>query len=215
MDKKKLFAGILLFGSLWGFSESIIGSALSDFGLPSGAIMTSLFALSFLVVSRIYYKQPGMQLGMGIIAGTLKLFNPFTGCHLCSALAIVSEAAIFEILWYKISFDLKELKTITMQISTGILTSYIVFVGGYIVTQILTPIISGLGFYLENLIVLLPNIFSDGLLPALIGGAVLPVIILVKKVDFAIKDHLYYPTTIGVSILCWFIVIGNWFLLKI
>jgi hypothetical protein len=210
----KIFAGIFLFGSLWGFSECIIGSTLSNIGLASGAIMTGFFALSYLVISRIFYKQVGMQLGMGVIAGTLRLFNPFTGCHLCSALAIMAEGAIFEIIWYKISFDLKELNTVTMQVSMGILTSYIVYIGGYIVTQILTPIISGPGFYIENLIALMPNIFSSGLLPALIGGAVLPGIILIKKVDLTLKDRLYYPITIGISILCWFTVIVSWFLVR-
>ena len=212
MNKMKIFAGILLFGSLWGFSESTIGSALSDIGLPSGAIMTGFFALTFLVLSRMFYKQPGMQLGIGVVAGTLRLFNPFAGCHLCSALAIMAEGAIFEIIWYKISFDLVELKTFTMQVSIGILTSYFVYVAGFIVTQILTPIISGLGFYIENLIVVMPNIFSSGLLSALIGGAVLPATILIKKVDITIKDRLYYPTTIGFSVLCWCIVVGSWFL---
>jgi len=211
MSKIKIFAGILLFGSLWGFSECIIGSRLSDIGVPAGAIMTGFFALTFLVISRMSYKQPGMQLGMGIIAGILRLFNPFVGCHICSALAIMAEGAIFEILWYKISFDLGELRSITTQVSMGILTSYIVYVGGFTLTQILTPIISGPGFYFENLIAIMPNIFSSGLLPALIGGSVLPAIILVKNVDFTIKDRLYYPTTIGVSLLCWFIVVGSWF----
>ena len=211
MSKIKIFAGMLLFGSLWGFSECIIGSRLSDIGVPAGAIMTGFFALTFLVISRMSYKQPGMQLGMGIIAGILRLFNPFVGCHICSALAIMAEGAIFEILWYKISFDLGELRSITTQVSMGILTSYIVYVGGFTLTQILTPIISGPGFYFENLIAIMPNIFSSGLLPALIGGSVLPAIILVKNVDFTIKDRLYYPTTIGVSLLCWFIVVGSWF----
>jgi hypothetical protein len=212
MNKMKIITGILLFGSLWGFSESIIGSSLSEIGLPSGAIMTGFFALTYLVMSRMFYKQPGMQLGMGVIAGTLRLFNPFAGCHLCSALAIIAEGAIFEIIWYKISFDLNELKTITMQASMGILTSYIIYVCGYIITQIFTPIVSGTGFYFENLVALMPNILSSGLLPALIGAVVLPSTILIKKIDFTIKDRLYYPTTIGVSILCWLIVIGSWFL---
>jgi hypothetical protein len=215
MNNMKIFAGMLLFGSLWGFSECIIGSTLSDIGAPSGAIMTGFFALTFLVISRIIYRQPGMQLGMGVIAGTLRLFNPFVGCHICSALAIMAEGAIFEILWYNISFDLSELKTITTQVSIGILTSYIVYVGGFTLTQILTPIISGPGFYFENLIAIMPNIFSSGLLPALIGGAVLPAIILIKNIDFTIKKRLYYPTTIGVSVLCWFIVVGSWFLINI
>ena len=213
MNKMKILTGVLLFGSVWGFSESIVGPTLSNAGIPSGAIMTGLFALTFLVVSRMFYKQPGMQLGMGAIAGVLRLFNPFASCHLCSALAIVAEGAVFELIWYNISPDFAELKKITMQISMGIITSYVIYVGGYITTQILTPIVSGTGFYLENLVALMPNILSGGLLPAIIGAVVLPATILIKKVDLTIKDKIYYPTSIGVSILCWFIVVGSWFLI--
>jgi len=213
MDKMRLFAGILLFGSLWGFSECIIGSTLNEAGLPAGAIMTGIFAVTLLVTSRLLYRKPGMQLGMGLVAGTLRIFNPFVGCHLCSALAIMAEGAIFELIWYKI--DLEDLKTLTTQSSIGILTAYLVYAGGYILTQILTPVISGPGFYLENLIVLMPNILADGLLPALMGGAVLPATLLVKKIDISIKDRLYYPTTIGLSAFCWLFIVGNWMLVNL
>lgn len=213
MKKIKLLAGILVFGSLWGFSEVIIGSALQDIGLPTGAIMTGVFAIFFLVFSRMIYRQPGMQFGIGLVAGGLRLFNPFVGCHLCSAIAIMAEGAIFEIIWYKISFDFSELKTIIMQSSMGITSAYFIYIGGYIVTQILTPIASGANFYIENLIVFLPRILSIGLIAAVIGGAVLPATLLAKKIDVTIKDRLYYPTTIGVSAFCWFLVIGNWILL--
>ncbi len=213
MNNVKLLAGILVFGSLWGFSECIIGSSLHETGLPTGAIMTGFFAITFLVISRMTYHQPGMQLGMGVVAGALRLFNPFVGCHLCSALAIMAEGAIFEVFWYKISFDFRELKTLTMQISMGILSAYFVYIGGYIVTQILTPIISGSGFFVENLTAVMPNILSSGLLPALIGAVVLPAVLLTKKIDLRLKDHLYYPTTIGVSAFCWLFVVGNWLLL--
>ena len=96
---KRLIAGILVFGSLWGFSEVIIGTGLQNAGLPYGAIMTGGFALSFLVLSRMIFRQPGMQIGMGLVAGGLRVFNPFIGCHLCSAIAIMAEAAIFEVIW--------------------------------------------------------------------------------------------------------------------
>jgi len=212
MKKMKLIAGILVFGSLWGFSEVIIGSSLKDIGLPTGVIMTGVFAIFFLVFSRMIYRQPGMQLGMGLVAGGLRLFNPFVGCHLCSAIAIMVEGAIFELIWYKISFDFSELKTIIMQGSMGIISAYLIYIEGYIVTQIATPIAAGANFYLENLIVFIPNILASGLIAALIGGVVLPITLLAKKIDITVKDRLYYPTTIGLSVLCWFIVIGNWFL---
>jgi hypothetical protein len=211
-SKMRLFAGIILFGSLWGFSEIIIGTTLSDAGLPSGGIMTGFFVITFLVITRLFYRQPGMQLGMGLVAGGLRLFNPFVGCHICSAIAIMAEGAIFELIWYKISFDFKELKTLTMQASMGVVTAYLVFIGGYVVTQILTPIVSGAGFFIENLIVFMPRILSSGLLPALIGAVVLPVVLQTKKLDLKIKDRLYYPTALGVSAFCWVFVIGTWFL---
>ena len=211
MNNLKLFAGILIFGSLWGFSEVFVGSGLSETGLPSGAIMTGVFAMMFLVMSRMLYRQPGMQLGMGLVAGGLKLFNPFITCNICSGLAIMAEGAIFELIWYKLSFDSIEV-TRTMQVSMGIISGYCVYIGGYVVTQILTPIFTGPGVYLENIIILMPNILADGLIAALVGGIVLPGTLLTKKADIKIKDRLYYPTTLGVSAICWFIVISSWIL---
>ena len=212
MEKKKLFAGILVFGSLWGFSECIIGSILHNAQLPAGAIMTGLFAIVFMTMSRMYYKQRGMQLGMGIVAGMLRLFSPFgeiPGFFICSAFAIIAEGLIFELIWYKISFDLKELKLPKLSISMGITTTYVLYVGGYIITQILTPVFSSAGFYIENLIVFIPQILASGLLAAIIGGITVPVVLATKKLDLSIKDRLYYPATIGISVVCWFIVIAN------
>lgn len=212
MSKMKYLAGILLFGSLWGVSEVIIGSALDETGLPSGAIMTGLFAMTFLFMSRMLFRKPGMQLGMGLVAGGLRMFNPFVGCHLCSAIAIMAEGAIFEIIWYKISFDLKDLKTPLIQGSIGLISAYFMFIGAYIVTQILTPIVAGATFYVENLVVLMPKILSNGLIPAIIGSIMVPVIMLIKKTDIKMKNILYYPTTLGISVLCWLVVVGNWLL---
>lgn len=212
MNNLKFLAGILVFGSVWGFSECVIGSGISELGLPTGAIMTGFFAITFLVISRRIYHRPGMQLGMGLVAGALRLFNPFVGCHLCSALAIMAEGAIFEILWYKISYDFSELKSLKIQVSMGILSGYFVYIGGYIITQIFTPILSGTGFFIENLIAVLPNILSNGLLPAVIGAFVIPAILLIKKINLRLKNRLYYPTTIGVSAFCWLFVIVFWLL---
>jgi hypothetical protein len=211
----KLFAGILLFGSLWGFTEIIFGSVLKDAGLPYGSIMTGVFVLIFLIFSRLIYRQPGMQLGMGLVAGSLRMFNPFVGCHLCSALAIMAEGAIFEMIWYSFSFDFDNMKNITNKVSMGIVTAYTIYVGGYVVTQILTPIVSGVGFYVENLIVFLPRILASGLLPGLIGAFVFPIVLQLSKLDLKIKDTLYYPTTFGVSAFCWIVVVSIWFILGV
>lgn len=210
MDKLKLFAGIIVFGSIWGFAECIVGPALGNVGLPSGAIMTGFFAIGLMVMSRMLYKQRGMQLGMGIVAGALRFFNPFGGCLICSAIAIVSEGLIFELIWYKMSLDFRELKTNTMKLSMGIVSAYCCFVGGYIITQILTPLVSSAGFYIGNLIIFMPQILSRGLIAALIGGVTVPAVMLLKSIEIAsIKDKIYYPTTAAISMLCWIVVIAN------
>lgn len=210
MYKLRLFAGIIVFGSLWGFSECIIGPALGNIGLPSGAIMTGFFAIGLMLMSRMLYKQRGMQLGMGIVAGTLRYFNPFGGCVICSAIAIMAEGIIFELIWYKMSLDLNELKTNSLKLSMGIISAYCCFVGGYIVTQILTPLVSSAGFYIGNLVVFMPQILSRGLIAALIGGATVPSIMLLKNIEITnIRDKIYYPITAVISILCWIVVIAT------
>lgn len=209
MKNKKFIVGIIVFGSLWGFAECIIGSVLRDFNLPAGAIMTGIFAIGLLTLSRTTFRQPGMQIGIGLVAGTLRLFNPFGGCFVCSAIAILTEGLLFDLIWTGFSLDLKKPQTITIQTSLGITSSYLVYVGGYIITQILTPLFSSAGFYLENLIVFIPQILASGLLAALIGAVIIPVIYALKKLDITIKDRIYYPVTIGVSAICWIIVITN------
>lgn len=214
MNKMKLFAGIIVFGSLWGFSECIFGSALHNAQLPAGAIMTGFFAVGLMVISRILYKQRGMQFGMAIIAGVLRFFSPFgsnLGFFICSAIAIMAEGIIFELIWYRFSLDLKELKPLRISSSMGIITAYCCYVGGFIVTQIFTPILSSAGFYIQNLIVFIPQMLATGLIAAIIGGVVVPATLLLKNLDLKIKNRIYYPTTIGVSILCWLIVISVWF----
>jgi len=205
----KFIAAVLVFGSLWGFAECIFGSLLRDANLPAGALMTGVFAIGLMTLSRTTFRQPGMQAGMGLVAGSLRLFNPFGGCFLCSAIAIMAEGILFDLIWTSLSLDLKKTQTIINQASIGITSSYIVYIGGYIITQILTPVFSSAGFYLENLVSFIPQILASGLLAALIGAMTVPAVFTVKKLDITIKDHLYYPITIGVSALCWIVVITN------
>lgn len=209
----KLFAGIIAFGSLWGFSESIIGPILAETGLPDGMIMAGFFTMMFLVISRMFYQQRGMQIGMGLVAGTLRMINPFGGCHLCSAIAIIAEGLLFEIIWNSATtIDLDNMQNLQSKVSLGILTAYIIFSGGYIVTQIMTPLVSIGNIQIGNLIMFLPQILARALPVALIGGVTVPLALQSRRLHLELNDSLYYPTTLGVSILCWIIIIGNWFI---
>jgi hypothetical protein len=121
----------------------------------------------------------------------------------------MAEGLLFDLIWTGFSLDQKKTQTLTIQASLGITSSYLVYVGGYIVTQILTPVFSSAGFYLENLIVFIPQILASGLLSALLGVATVPVVFALKKTHITIQDRLYYPVTIGVSAFCWIFVIMN------
>jgi hypothetical protein len=117
---------------------------------------------------------------------------------------------LFEIIWYKLQ-DTKHLNTVTLQSSMGIISAYCIYVGGYIITQILTPLSLG-QFYMNNLLVLLPEIFSSGLLAALLGAGIVPLFITLRSsLRFSLEDRIYYPATLGISIVCWCSVIINWF----
>ena len=191
MNKMKLIAGIIVFGSIWGFAECVVGPKLSDVGLPSGALMTGIFAIGLMATSRMFYKQRGMQLGMGLVAGTLRLFNPFGGCVICSGIAIAAEGLLFELIWYKMFLDLRDVQSNTMKVSMGIISSYICYVGGYITTQILTPLVSTSGFYLENLIGFIPQILSRGLLAGIIGALTVPSVLLLKNININDVTYLF------------------------
>lgn len=206
---RRFIVGIIVFGSLWGFAECIIGSMLRDVNLPAGAIMTGIFAIGLMTVSRTTFRQPGMQAGIGLVAGTLRFLNPFGGCFICSAIAIMAEGLLFDLIWTGFSLDLNKTPSRTIQASLGITSAYLVYVGGYIITQFLTPLLSSAGFYLENLIVFIPQILASGLFAALLGVATVPAVFSIQELHLRIQERLYYPITIGISLFCWIFVIVN------
>jgi len=209
----QLIAATLVFGSLWGFAECIIGSMLRDANLPAGALMTGVFAVGLMALSRVSFRRPGMQAGMGLVAGTLRILNPFGGCYLCSAIAIMAEGILFDLIWTGFSLDATETQTRLNQASFGITGSYLVYIGGYFITQILTPVFTPAGFHLDDLIAFIPQILASGLLAALLGVVTVPAVFMVTKLEVPVKDRLYYPITLGVSTLCWLVVIINTILL--
>ncbi|MEM0493200.1 MAG: hypothetical protein QXS02_04535 [Candidatus Thermoplasmatota archaeon] len=206
-DYKRIIIVTILFGSLWGFTECIIGSLFYDFDLPAGAIMAGFFALGLMGISRGLYQKRGMQFCMGMIAAAMRLFYPFGECFLCSAIAILVEGLIFELIWYNLSFA-RDLQGFTSKISLGVITGYSVYISGYVLTQILTPVVASAGFYMENLIVFMPHILARGLTAAVLGGLTLPLTtFIINHINIRLDDRISYPVSIGVSFLCWFSVI--------
>jgi hypothetical protein len=57
---------------------------------------------------------------------------------------------------------------------------------------------------------MMPQYLARGLPVAFIGAITVPIALSIKDIKITLKDPWYYPTTLGLSALCWMIVIVNW-----
>lgn len=209
---KRVLVGIFVLGSCWGLVEAVMGSALKSVNLPYGVIMTAVFALPILLMSKLFFRQRGVQSGIGVVAGSLAFFNPWVGCSVCSAIAIAAEGVLFEVIWFKIEKEDFGSLNLLEKASLGVVSAYGIYVSGYIITQILTPALYG-NFVLTNLLVALPQILAQGLPAALLGIITIPATILaLDNLKLTIRDRIYYPTGMTITVICWLFVVGNWFI---
>ncbi|HEC88218.1 MAG TPA: hypothetical protein ENI52_02760 [Thermoplasmata archaeon] len=197
---KKLLAGTILFGSIWGLLECSLGDWLHGYGLS--AIMASI-AVFLMAVTRHIYRAPGMQAGMALIASLLRHFNPMGTCLVCASIAIFIEGLAFEIIWL---LPWRKYQSYTMKVSMGVISFYSIYAIGYLSTQILTPLLTS-KFYPSNLIGVIPKILAGATIAGIIGGFALPVAYL--PVNIKIKDKFYYPITAVITLFCWIAVISG------
>ena len=203
----RLVAGIILFGSIWGLLESALGDALHSTVLPAGSIMTGLIGFGLMAATRIIYRQPGMQLGMGALAGALKYMHPVGGCMLCSAIAIAVEGVVFELIWRSPQLHLNRLDSTSMRVSIGVISGYAMYGVGYIATQMITPVVSGGPLMASGIFALVPRTLSHATLAGLLAGAMLPALLAVpadlSERIVSVRKEVYYPAASLISVLCW------------
>ncbi len=203
----RLVAGIILFGSIWGLLECALGDALHGTMLPAGAIMTGLVGFGLMAATRIMYRQPGMQLGMGALAGALKYMHPVGGCMICSAIAIAVEGVVFEALWRSPRLRMNRLDSPSMRVGMGVISGYAMYGVGYITTQILTPVAAGGTLIASDLLPLVPRMLSYATVAGLLAGATLPALLaapvhLSERVP-SLRRAVYYPAASLISLCCW------------
>ena len=199
---KKLLATILLFGSLWGVFECSVGDLLHDYNL---SVVTTAFVVFLMSVTRLKYGQPGMQLGMALVAGILRHFSPVGTCLICSSIAIIIEGLAFEIIWV---FPWKKYDTLSMKVGMGVISFYSIYAFGYLITQILTPLFTAT-FFLNDLVGVLPKIFSQAVIAGLIGSIFLPLAFRVESFSISFNDKFYYPVTLSLICVCWIAIIAG------
>ena len=210
MNKGRLLMGTLMFGSIWGMLECTLGAFLHLVHLPAGAVMTSI-AVGLMILSRRIYKQRGMQLGMGFIAGSFKLLNLgfIGGCVWCAMVAIIVEALAFEAMLYVPHLRrFYEIDKLVNKVATGAFMGYGCYVLGFMLTEFITPLFFTAGFYLGDLISLIPTILLKGLIAAVLTGILVPVVLTVSNFDASrLNAKMYYPATSGIVVMCWLIAV--------
>jgi len=222
MDRNRLLAGMLVFGSLWGMLECVLGSLKMPDGLeafPMGAVLGGLFGLGLMSYTRRIYGTMWMQLGMGIVAGFLRFWAPIGTCVVCSALAIVAESLVFELIFNRPILSIRSfaaegsggqsrtaLKTL---VPLGLIVGYAIYVTGYAFTQIFTPIVTGSGFVLSDFASVVPLIAGRGFFAALCGAVALPAAVLIQQLDIDVAKVAvakYYGGAVAASAICWVVV---------
>ena len=83
MRNPKNWLWFILFGSLWGINEVMMGEVLSTSEIPHYSVLLTVIALFILAIGRGIVNKPGSSTIIGVIAALFKLANaaPFY-CHL-------------------------------------------------------------------------------------------------------------------------------------
>lgn len=196
---------IISIGSFWGFLEVLLGDMLRAYNLPGGEIM-AVIAVSLMVATRMAFKSFGYQIIMGIIAMTLRCFNPFGSCLVCGGIAIMAEAVVFELLWPLVAVFKLEKEDLSQTVSFGFIVFFLCYSLGYIVTQVMTPLFANGLFMLDDLVSFLPVIIAKSLIPGIIGGFIMPVLFYLRQIEVEqLKPLILYPAASVLTACFWII----------
>lgn len=203
MNKTKIFLGVVVFGSIWGLLECVLGSYLS------GRVLTGVVALGLMAATRFIYNQKGMQAGMGLVAAALMAVNPLGECVICSVIAIIIEGAVFELVWFAFSSDIEKAESMSIKVCAGIVIAYTCYTLAYVMGQIVTPLFfSDAKLQFGSLAVFIPTILSKGLVAGLIGGVVFPAVASVKQIGVSfLRSRQYYSLGSIAAAACWIVAI--------
>ena len=221
-DKYRIIAGIIVFGSLWGMLECLLGdvhlTGAAEF-FPMGALLGGFFGLGLMALTRRLYNVLWMQLGMAVVAGLLRFWAPVGTCVICSALAIVAEGLVFELIFNRPVFNINSFEGSMRNPQTlaflGIISGFTIYTVGYIFTQIMTPLLTAGIFVPSNLFAALPLIFGRGFFAAVFGGISLPLAVMAKQLYIdvsSIKKEHYYGAAASISTFCWVLVFAFFYL---
>lgn len=167
MKSFKYWVWLLLFGSLWGISEVIVGGILFKNTVPYASVWLTAWALFVLAVGRGVLNKPGSSTVIGVFAVVFKLVN--TAPFFCHLLAIFLLGVAFDI---ASTFLMKHERRISYRsIVSGALSAC----GGYaLFALVITYIVRYEYWTVGGLMKVLHYVFVSGSLAALTAAMVVP-----------------------------------------
>ncbi len=215
-DKFQVIAGVVLLGSIWGMLECTLGGfspSIGAFEISMGAVLAGLFGLGFMAYARRLTGMKWVALGVAVVAGLLRYAAPVGSCVLCSAIAIMAEGVVFELIINRpvFRFGTDRMGDPRTLAYLGVIMGYTIFVTGYIITQILTPILGASTLNMMDVVGILPLILGRGFFAALLGGVSLPLVTLAPQLNIdlsRVRKEIYYPITVTIAALCWLVSIA-------
>ena len=207
-------AGIILLGSIWGLLECTLGGVkwgVSGLYVSMGAVMAGFFGIGFMLLARRLFRFTGSMLLVALVASIMRLIAPVGVCVLCSAIAIAVEGAVFEMILSRRSIHthLSGGKVLPM-ISLGVVSGFAIFVTGYLLTQILTPLVTGGPLVMGNVIGIIPLMVGRSFYAAVLGGISVPLIASLPNPHIylnKVNRGAYLTATTALSVLSWVLVI--------
>lgn len=214
-DMFRVIAGVILLGSIWGLLECTLGGiniGIGAIALSMGSIMTGIFGIGFMLLAMKMFRIKGVALSVALIAGVLRFFAPVGSCIICSSIAIMAEGVIFEIIMNRPSFSLNrvEMKDVRRLAFLGVIIAYTIYVSGYMITQIMTPLVAGEAVVAADVARVLPLALGRGFFAAFLGGMTMPAVVLSPQLNInvnKVKREYYYTASTATSALCWVIVL--------
>jgi hypothetical protein len=167
MRNPKNWLWFILFGSIWGINEVMMGEVLSASNVPHFSVLLTVIALFILAMARGIVNKPGSSTVIGVVAVLFKLANaaPFF-CHL---LGIFMVGLVFDVL---ASILMKSEKTAAIKCSlTGVLSAYS---GNALFALVITYIIRYDVWTSGGLSKVLGHIFVAGTFTAILAALTVP-----------------------------------------
>lgn len=167
MRNSKNWLWFILFGSLWGINEVVMGEFLSVSEVPHFSVLLTVIALFILAFARGIVNKPGSSTVIGVVAVLFKLANaaPFF-CHL---LGIFMVGLVFDVL---ATLLIKSEKTAAIKSGlTGILSAYS---GNALFALIITYVIRYEVWTSGGTAKVLGHIFVAGTLTAILAALAVP-----------------------------------------